>query len=128
MITNSDETQPYQGEIWMIDFDPKHGSEIGKERPAVVVNADYVGRLPIRIVVPVTKYQASRSSYPWMIDIHPGKRNGLRMRSHADCFQVKSLSTGRFLKKLGRINAEDLSEIHRALALCLGVTLLEGGE
>ncbi len=41
MITNSDETQPYQGEIWLINFDPKHGSEIGKERPAVVVNTDH---------------------------------------------------------------------------------------
>lgn len=46
--------KPKRGEIWLVDFDPTTGSEIGKRRPAVVVGIDGVGRLPLRIVVPVT--------------------------------------------------------------------------
>jgi hypothetical protein len=46
-----------RGEVWLIRFDPTQGAEIGKTRPAVVVNPGSVGRLPMRIVGPVTGWQ-----------------------------------------------------------------------
>ncbi len=48
---------PQRGEIWMVRFDPSVGAEIRKIRPAVVVSLDNVGRLPLRIVVPLTDWQ-----------------------------------------------------------------------
>ena len=48
---------PKRGEIWIIDFEPVTGSEIGKKRPAVVINSAAVGALPLRIVVPITSWQ-----------------------------------------------------------------------
>ena len=39
---------PRRGEIWDICFDPSVGAEIQKTRPAVVVNIESVGRLPLR--------------------------------------------------------------------------------
>ena len=33
---------------------PRPGVEIAKRRPAVVISEDAVGRLPLRIVVPIT--------------------------------------------------------------------------
>lgn len=48
--------QPVRGEVWSIRFDPTEGAEMGKTRPAVVVNPPSVGRLPLRIVVPVTEW------------------------------------------------------------------------
>ena len=45
---------PKRGEVWDVDFDPPQGAEIGKTRPAIVMSEDTVGRLPLRIVVPVT--------------------------------------------------------------------------
>lgn len=46
--------QPMRGEIWLVDFDPAVGAEIGKVRPAVVVSLDTVGPLPLRLIVPIT--------------------------------------------------------------------------
>lgn len=39
-----------QGEIWLINLDPTLGAEIKKTRPAVIVNDDTLGRLPLKII------------------------------------------------------------------------------
>ncbi len=41
-----------QGEIWLINLDPSVGAEIKKTRPAVIVNDNTLGRLPLKIIVP----------------------------------------------------------------------------
>ncbi len=43
-----------QGEIWIINLDPTIGAEIKKTRPAVIVNDNTLGRLPLKIIVPIT--------------------------------------------------------------------------
>ena len=48
---------PLRGEIWLVQFDPSVGAEIRKLRPAVVISLDAIGRLPLRIVVPLTDWQ-----------------------------------------------------------------------
>ena len=47
---------PKRGEIWLINLDPTIGAEIKKTRPAVVVNSDYIGKLPLKLVVPITNW------------------------------------------------------------------------
>ncbi|WP_051086145.1 type II toxin-antitoxin system PemK/MazF family toxin [Sediminispirochaeta bajacaliforniensis] len=56
---------PQRGELWWINFDPTIGAEISKQRLAVVVSPDSVGKLPLRIVVPVTEWKDRYASYPW---------------------------------------------------------------
>ena len=48
-------------------------------------------------------------------------QHGLRKKSAADCFQVRALSRGRFIKKLGRLNAQELDRIKKAMALILDI-------
>jgi len=43
-----------RGEIWSVNLDPTVGSEIRKTRPAIIVNDDGVGLLPLRVIVPLT--------------------------------------------------------------------------
>ena len=43
-----------RGEVWLINLDPAAGSEIKKTRPAVIVNDDAIGILPLRVIVPIT--------------------------------------------------------------------------
>jgi mRNA interferase MazF len=45
---------PKRGEVWLVDFDPGIGAEIQKVRPAVIINVDAIGRLRLRMVVPIT--------------------------------------------------------------------------
>lgn len=112
--------QPSRGEIWLVRFNPQIGAEIEKMRPAVVVSIDAVGRLPLRIVVPVTAWSNDYVQTPWMIHLKPTGGNGLTKESAADAFQVKSVSLRRFDRRLGRVSAEQLDEITQAVALCIG--------
>jgi len=106
--------------VWWLRFDPVQGSEVGKTRPAIVVNPASVGRLPLRIVVPVTGWAAKYATIPWLVYLKPSNRNGLSKDSAADCFQVKSVSVTRFVDKLGDVRADDIEEISAAIALCVG--------
>ncbi len=112
--------QPVRGEVWRIRFDPSQGAEMGKTRPAVVVNPPSVGRLPLRIVVPVTGWNTKYATVPWLVYLKATKRNGLDKESAADCFQVKSVALARFVSKLGEVRADEIEEISAAIALCVG--------
>ncbi|MEX2308970.1 MAG: type II toxin-antitoxin system PemK/MazF family toxin [Pirellulales bacterium] len=111
---------PQRGEIWTVRFDPSVGAEMRKLRPAVVVSLDSVGRLPLRIVVPLTDWQATFAALPWFVPIPASATTGLMKDSGADAFQVKSVSENRFVQRIGSITSDQLDEIAAAIALCVG--------
>jgi mRNA interferase MazF len=111
---------PKRGEIWLIDFDPSVGAEIQKIRPAVVVSMDNTGRLPLRLVVPITDWKPQYSQWPWFVNLPASATNGLKKDSGADTFQTKSASLKRFIQQIGEVTAAQLDEIAEAIALCVG--------
>ena len=110
-----------QGEIWLINLDQTIGAEIRKTRPAVIINHDALGKLPLKIIVPVTKWKDRYEIASWMVKIEPDKINGLSKISSIDCFQIRSVAEDRFSKKLGMINDNILNEIKKALAKVLSL-------
>lgn len=104
-----------QSEIWLIDLDPTKGAEIQKKRPAIIVNDDALGKLPLKVIVPITDWKDPYSRAPWMVQLTPNTQNGLSKESAADCFQVRSLSQERLIKKLGIVDANTLNDIKEAL-------------
>lgn len=112
---------PKRGDVWLIDFDPSVGAEIRKIRPAVVISLDTVGRLPLRLVVPITDWKSTYSNYPWFVELLAAPTNGLTKDSGADAFQIKSVSLSRFVDRLGEVTPAQLDEIAEAIALCVGV-------
>jgi mRNA interferase MazF len=104
-----------QGEIWLVDLDPTRGAEIQKTRPAVIVNRNQLGILPLKIVVPITDWKPRYSIAPWMVKIEPTPLNGLLKSSCTDCFQVRSISQERLVKKFGAIDETTLQTIKTAL-------------
>ncbi|MFO7906778.1 MAG: type II toxin-antitoxin system PemK/MazF family toxin [Pirellulaceae bacterium] len=113
--------KPRRGEVWDVDFDPPRGAEINKQRPAVVISEDAIGRLPLRIVVPITEWDSRYAGYPWFVHIAPTRGNGLSKKSGADAFQVKSVSEKRFVRRQGTLTAAQLDDIAAAIAICVGV-------
>jgi mRNA interferase MazF len=111
---------PKRGEIWLVDFDPAIGSEIQKVRPAVVISMDTIGRLPLRMVVPITDWKPQYASFPWFVELPASPANGLAKDSGADTFQTKSVSENRFVRHLGEVSPAELDEIASAIALCVG--------
>ena len=55
---------PKRGEVWNVRFHPAVGAEIQKVRPAVVISMDSVGRLPLKIVVPITDWKPAFAGSP----------------------------------------------------------------
>ena len=112
--------KPQKGEIWKFRPRATVGSEIQKLRPAIVVNEEFMGRISLNIIVPVTSWKKSYEQFPWMIYLRANRINRLEKDSGADASQVKSISTQRFDQKIGIINLEELQEILAAIVLCIG--------
>jgi mRNA interferase MazF len=104
-----------QSEIWLIDLDPTKGAEIQKKRPAVIVNDNALGKLPLKVIVPITDWKDRYEIAPWMVKIKPNKKNGLSKDSSFDCFQVRSLSQDRLIKKIGEVDNNTFAEIQESL-------------
>lgn len=101
------------GEVWEINFSPQVGDEIRKTRPAIVVNNDTMGSLDLKVVVPVT--DGSKMPREWHVVLSPSPSNGLSKLSIADCFQVKSVSQKRFIRRLGKLSSDEMDDVKLGL-------------
>jgi mRNA interferase MazF len=105
-----------QGEIWLINLDPAIGAEIKKVRPAIIVNDNSLGKLPLKIIVPVTEWKEKYEIAQWMIKIESDTENNLAKTSAADCFQVRSVSQERFVKRIGQVSEIYMDDIRKGLS------------
>ena len=111
----------HRGEIWLINLDPTVGAEIKKSRPAVIVNVDEVGVLPLRVIVPITEWKEHYSQAPWLVKIDPTEQNGLDQTSAADAFQFRSLSVERFIRSIGKVDPNTFSAILEGVKIVLSI-------
>jgi len=112
-----------QGEIWLINLDPTIGAEIKKTRPSIIVNDNSLGKLPLKIIVPITDWKDRYEIAPWMIKIEPDNNNGLTKTSSADCFQVRSVSQERLARKIGTISEKLMDDIRIGLSKVLSIDI-----
>lgn len=104
-----------RGDIWWVDFEPAQGSEIRKQRPAVIVSNDAANRHLTRVqVVPLTR-NAERF-YP---SDAPVTLDGRRCRAMTD--QIKTVAKSRLLRRAGRIAPSELDGLDLALRIQLGL-------
>jgi len=115
-LSNPSPATPRRGEIWLVNFDPTVGAEIQKTRPAVVVGSDAVGRLPIKLVAPITDWKEYFAPNIWHVRIDPDLTNGLTKVSAVDTLQLRGMDRQRFIRKLGQVLAPTLDEIVLAIA------------
>ncbi|MGF7137834.1 type II toxin-antitoxin system PemK/MazF family toxin [Roseimarinus sediminis] len=110
-----------QNEIWLINLEPTIGSEIRKVRPVIIVNDNSLGKLPLKVIVPITDWKDHYAIAPWMIKLYPDSINFLEKISCADCFQVRSVSQLRFIRKIGELNVSIMDEIRNGLSKVLSI-------
>ncbi len=108
-------------EIWLVNLDPTLGAEIRKTRPAIIVSDDSIGLLSLRIIVPVTDWKPQFGAAPWMVKIEPNGTNNLSKTSSADCFQMRSVSQIRFVRKIGVVSAAKMAEIELSMKAVLSL-------
>jgi mRNA interferase MazF len=111
-----------RGEVWLINLNPTIGAEIKKTRPAVIVNDNAIGILPLKVIVPITEWKDRYAMAPWMVRLDPDESNQLDKASATDAFQVRSVSQQRFVRQVGILSSDVMSEIDNALSIVLGLS------
>ena len=114
MITSS--LSPKRGDIWLTNFDPTVGVEIRKIRPAIIVSSDGVGKLPIKLIVPITDWKEYYEDNIWHVRINPDNTNNLIKISAIDVLQLRSVDVQRLLRKIGDCPLSIMEEVAAAIA------------
>ncbi|HEV8582185.1 MAG TPA: type II toxin-antitoxin system PemK/MazF family toxin [Thermoanaerobaculia bacterium] len=107
---------PRRGEIWRVNFDPTIGAEIRKTRPAIVVSSDSLGKLPLKLIAPVTSWNDAFAPNVWHVRISPSPENGLTRPSAVDTLQLRGMDLQRFIARLGQVSPGVMDEIVTAIA------------
>ena len=115
-LSSTDLHKPERGDIWLVSFDPTVGSEIRKTRPAVVISSDAVGRLPVKLVAPLTDWKTYYAANLWHVRVDPDSQNGLTKPSAVDTLQIRGIDLQRCIRKLGKVSSTTLEEIVLSLA------------
>ena len=108
-----------RGEVWLVNLDPTVGAEMQKTRPVVIISSDLMGKLPLRVVVPLTDWKDHYARAPWMLKVEPDLQNGIEKTSSIDCYQVRSISEQRFSRRLGRLPDGVIEELVKRVWLVL---------
>ncbi|WP_414530409.1 type II toxin-antitoxin system PemK/MazF family toxin [Nodularia chucula] len=112
-------TNLQNGEIWLVQLDPTKGQEIQKTRPAVVISSDIFNSIPMRIIIPIATWQPKFQNRPFMIPIQKKDENGLDSDSAGNVLQVRSVTTQRFVRCLGKVSTAVKQELLNGLIICI---------
>ena len=105
-----------RGEVWWVDFEPAVGSEIRKQRPAVIVSNDSANAHLDRVqVVPLTTATGKVYSSEAVVFFR-----GKRQKAVAD--QIMTVSKKRCLNYVGKLSPSDLEAVEVVVLVQLGLS------
>lgn len=111
---------PRRGDVFVVSFDPTLGAEIQKTRPALILQNDIANRFsPVTIVAAITSQFGSKL-YPTDILI-TAPEGGLDRDSVVLLNQIRSVDRQRLIRRLGRLSADTMRQVDRALAISIGL-------
>ena len=106
---------PNRGEVWLADLDPPHGTEPGKTRPVLIVQAQALltAGHPSTLVVPLTT-SVTPNAEPLRIFV---RRSG-RLRQDSDLLidQLRAIDNRRLVRgPLARLPSSLMSDVAGAI-------------
>ena len=107
---------PNRGEIWLADLDPKRGTEPGKTRPVLIVQAQALldAQHPSTLIIPLTTVLIDGAE-PLRIRIHAAGR--LRRTSDLLIDQLRAIDNRRLVEgPLAKLSATLMTRVHEAIA------------
>lgn len=108
-----------RGEIWMLNFDPRRGSEQGGHRPGLILQSDLGNHAPgarTTIVVPLT---TQGRPFVFYVPIPKTKDTGLPADSWANCTQLLTVDKARLEKRLGKVTSAQMEKVGEAIRAVL---------
>jgi len=111
-----------RGDIYLVNLDPIIGKEIGKARPAVIIQNDIGNKFsPVTIIAPISSVKEITKPLPIMIFLKRGE-GGLTEDSYVDCGQIRTVDRNqRLITKFGALDKSRMYEIDKALKISLSL-------
>ncbi|MBL8193896.1 MAG: type II toxin-antitoxin system PemK/MazF family toxin [Blastocatellia bacterium] len=114
-------TTVLRGEVYLVRFDPVEGSEVGKTRPALVLQNDIANRTsPVTIVAAISSQFNPDHLYPTEVLIKAGKE-GLTIDSVVLLNQIRTIDKARLLSLSGKVEPKTMLEVERAIKVSFGL-------
>jgi mRNA interferase MazF len=111
--------EPERGELYEADLDRAVGREQGGRRPILVVSIDPMNRSPAELVIAVAISTTPRGNL-FHTRLDPAQ-SGLPKVSYAMSEMVRSLSTERLGRRLGRVPQRTVDAVARNVAILAGL-------
>ena len=111
-----------RGDVYLVNLDPIIGKEIGKARPAVIIQNDIGNKFsPVTIIAPISSIKEITKPLPIMIMLEKGD-GGLKEESYVDCGQIRTVDKDRrLITKYGTLDKSKMLEINEALIISLSL-------
>lgn len=108
---------PSRGEIWTVNLNPVRGHEQAGHRPGLVMSVDTFNHGPagLVVIIPIT---TKEKRIPFHIIINP-QEGGVSEKSFIKCEDIRSVSTERLSKRLGKVSLETLGAVEDRLRILL---------
>jgi mRNA interferase MazF len=106
-----------RGEIRWADLNPVRGHEQAGERPVLVLSHDVFNERSGTVIAVALTSQEPRAGYPLTLELAAAK---LPKRSWVKISQIRTLSTERIGRRLGRASDEELAKVLDGLLEIVG--------
>jgi mRNA interferase MazF len=89
------------GDVYLVDLDPQHRTEVGEVRPALIISVDEMNDHPPRVIIaPISSYVSRMYRNEMLIPII----GGLKKESKVMLNQIQSIDKGRLKERLGQVD------------------------
>lgn len=111
-----------RGDVYLVNLDPIVGKEIGKARPAVIIQNDIGNKFsPVTIIAPISSIKEITKPLPIMIRLQKGE-GGLKEESFVDCGQIRTIDKEqRLITKFGSLDKEKMLDVDKAIKISLAL-------
>ncbi len=106
-----------RGEVRWADLNPTRGHEQAGERPVLVLSHDVFNERSGTVIAVALTSQEPRAGFPLTLELRSSK---LPKRSWVKTGQIRTLSTERIGRRLGRVAEEELAEVLDGLFELIG--------
>ena len=106
-----------RGEIRWADLNPTRGHEQAGRRPVLVLSHDVFNERSGTVIAVALTSQEPRAGYPLTLELRAAK---LPKRSWVKISQIRTLSTERIGKRLGRAPDEEVAQVLEGLLEIVG--------
>ena len=106
-----------RGQLYLAKYDPVVGSEIGKTRPALIVQNNYGNKFS-NIVICVSITRLHDLELATLVHVKESMF-GLEKPSTINCSQIRSLDKSRLVHKIGELDEETMQRVDEALKISI---------